>query len=177
MEQQLQIQLSDLYWIQNTDDPDDLCAHGNVLVKIDDEVIIDKEQGLEVTVSATALYLMRTLEEDYTPGDFGSQLLPCCGHFIIADEVNDFVTICGCPSGIDWIILHINEHQIKHIFESGHEVVIEKEQYIKQVLNFADAVADFYKISQPKRIPEDDFDRKGYLTFWKEWQNLREQWK
>jgi hypothetical protein len=37
------IDILDLYWIKGEkDDPDDLCLHGDVYVKIGDEVIADK---------------------------------------------------------------------------------------------------------------------------------------
>jgi hypothetical protein len=55
----------------------------------------------------------------------------------------------------------------------GQDVVIDKGTYTKMVLEFADQVENFYKASLPKAIPTDDFDRKGYLTFWKEWRRLR----
>ena len=33
-------------------------------------------------------------------------MLPCCGHFLIANEELDNVVILGCPNGIDWAIKH-----------------------------------------------------------------------
>lgn len=170
------IKILDLHWINDIDDPNDLCAHGHVCVKINNEVIADKD-SLDVTISATALYLMRTLKSDYKKDDYTSQLLPCCGHFIIADDEKDFVNICGCPSGIDWTIVHTDDNKIKHISDSGQEAIISKDVYRKIVLDFADQVENFYKTSLPKIIPTDEFDKKGYLTFWKEWRNLRNEWK
>lgn len=174
-ENNFDIKLIDLFWIKEVDDPTDLCAHGHVFVKIGNEIIADKD-SLDVTVSATALYLMRTLKEDYKEGDYASQLLPCCGHFIIADNEKDFVDICGCPSGIDWTIIHTTDHKIKHVTNSGQEATIDIEVYKKIVLDFADQVESFYKTSLPKTIPTSDFDKKGYLTFWKEWRKLRDEW-
>ena len=171
-----ELKILDLHWIKDVDDPTDLCAHGHVLVKIGDEVVADKD-SLDVTVSATALYLMRTLKENYKKDDYASQLLPCCGHFIIADDENDFVNICGCPSGIDWTIIHTDDNKIKHITDSGQEASVDKDAYKKTVLDFVDQVENFYKTSLPKIIPTDDFDKKGYLTFWKEWRQLRDEWK
>jgi len=170
------IKILDLHWIEDFDDPTDLCAHGHVLVKIGDEVVADKD-SLDVTVSATALYLMRTIKNDYKKDDYASQLLPCCGHFIIADDEKDFVNICGCPSGIDWTITHTDDNKIKHVSDSGKEAIIDKATYQKIVLDFADQVEKFYKTSLPKTVPTDDFDKKSYLTFWKEWRNLRDEWK
>lgn len=170
------IKILHLHWIKDVDNPTDLCAHGQVFVKIGDEVVADRD-SLDVTVSATALYLMRTLKDNYKKDDYASQLLPCCGHFIIADDDNDFVNICGCPSGIDWTIIHMDGNKIKHISDGGQEAIIDKEEYKTIVLDFADQVENFYKTSLPKIIPTDDFDKKGYLTFWKEWRNLRDKWK
>jgi hypothetical protein len=173
-DEQFELKILDLHWIKNEDDPTDLCAHGHVFVKIRDEVVADKDT-LDVTVSSTALYLMRTLSDNYKKDDYASQLLPCCGHFFMADEENDFVSIMGCPSGIDWTIIHTDDNRVKHITNSGQEAVIEKEVYSKIVKDFADQVEGFYKTSSPKTIPTDDFDRKGYLTFWKEWRRLRNE--
>ena len=59
----------------------------------------------------------------------------------------------------------------------GHDVeaIIDLENYKNIVLHFADKVEAFYKTSLPKIIPTDDFDKKGYLTFWKEWHQLRDE--
>jgi hypothetical protein len=170
------IKILDLHWIKDVDDPTDLCAHGHVFVKIGDEVVADTN-SLDVTVSSTALYLMRTIRDNYKKNDYASQLLPCCGHFFIADEENDYVAIMGCPSGIDWTIIHTGDGKIKHITDSGQVATVDKEAYKKIVLDFADQVKNFYKTSLPKTIPTDDFDKKGYLTFWKEWRNLRNKWE
>jgi len=176
IENNFDIRLLDLHWIKDVDDPSDLCAHGHVYVKIGHEVIADKD-SLDVTVSATALYLMRTLKDNYKKDDYASQLLPCCGHIIIADDNNDCVNICGCPSGIDWTIIHTDENRIKHISDNEQEATIDKEQYKKLVLDFADQVENYYKTSLPKTIPTDDYYKKGYLTFWKEWRRLRDEWE
>lgn len=171
-----EIKILDLHWIKDIDNPADLCAHGHVFVKIGNEVVADKD-SLDVTVSSTALYLLRTLKGNYKKDDYASQLLPCCGYFFIADEENDCVNICGCPSGIDWTIIHIDNNKIKHISDNGQEIIIDKVIYQKIVLDFADQVENFYNKSLPKTVPSDDFDKKGYLAFWKEWRNLRDEWK
>jgi hypothetical protein len=171
-----EIRILQLHWITNVDDPTDLCAHGHVFVRIGDEVVADID-SLNVTVSATALYLMRTITEDYTKGDYASQLLPCCGHFMVADDDNGVVKIFGCRNGIDWTIIHTEENKIKHISENGQEATIDKESYKKIVFSFADQVDNFYKTSLPKTLPTDEFDKKAYSTFWKEWRQLRDESK
>lgn len=172
-----EIKIIDLYWLEHIDDPVDLCAHGHVYVRIKDEILSDKD-SLEITISATALYLMRTLKNNYKKNDYASQLLPCCGHFItIDDNQEDRVHIHGCLSGIDWTIIHTEDGKVKHTSESGKVAMIDRETYREMVLAFADEVEDFYKKSLPKNLPEDKFDRSAYLTFWKEWRNLRDEWK
>ncbi|AFD55718.1 hypothetical protein [Riemerella anatipestifer] len=171
-----ELELLDLHWINNTDDPTDLCAHGYVFVKIGNEVVANKDD-LEVAVSTTALYLLRTLKNNYKKDDFASQLLPCCGHFFVADTDNERVSIIGCPNGIDWTIIHTDDVKVKHITDNGEEAIIDRERYKELVLNFADKVEDFYKSSLPKIIPADDLEKKGYLAFWREWQKLREEWR
>lgn len=55
------IEANNLCWIDSSiDNPDDLCLHGNVIVKIGDEIY-----RYNATVSATALYLLKSLTEDH----------------------------------------------------------------------------------------------------------------
>lgn len=167
-----EIKILDLHWITGIDNSTDLCAHGHVFVKIGDEVVADKN-SLDVTVSTTALYLMRTLQENHPEDKYASQLLPCCGFVMSANDEGDRVDIHGCPSGIDWTIVHTDENKITHILDSGKEITIDKDAYRKIVFDFADQVEHFYKTSLPRTIPVDDFDKKGYAAFWKEWRTLR----
>ncbi|QNF31213.1 hypothetical protein HUW51_00200 (plasmid) [Adhaeribacter swui] len=171
-DQAFDIKILDLHWIQNVDDPTDLCAHGHVYVKIGNQILSDKDAG-DWTLSSTALYLMRTFKADYKADDFGSQLLPCCGHFMVIDDKTNKLLIFGCPNGIDWTILHL-DNKIKHITDSGQEAIIDFEEYKTLVFNFADKVEQFYKNSAPKTIPSDESDKKAYLAFWKEWRELRD---
>jgi hypothetical protein len=170
------IKILDLHWINDIDDSSDLCAHGHVFVKIGDEVLSDID-SIDITVSATALYLLRTLNDNYKKGDYTSQLLPCCGHLIISEDNNDFVNIIGCQSGIDWTITHTEDNKIKHLTDNGQEATIDKETYKNIVLKFVDQVENFYKTSLPKTILTDEMERKAYLVFWKEWHQLRKEWK
>ena len=75
------IDVTDFTWIKGPeDDPKDLCLHGKVTAHIGDEVLED--QG---TVSASAIYLLRSLTEDHQTGN-ENQMIPCCGHFMVANE-------------------------------------------------------------------------------------------
>jgi len=173
-EKPFEINIIDIHWLKNIDERNDLCAHGFLYLKIGDEIVSNKETG-NWTLSSTALSLLRSIDSDYTKGDYANQLLPCCGHFFIADENEQTVIIQGCETGIDWKIIHVDANKIKHVLENGKEITIDKEIYKQIVFDFADKVEQFYIESEPKNIPEDEFDRKGYLTFWKEWKRLREK--
>ncbi len=170
------IEIIDLHWLKNEDDPTDLCAHGHLYLKIGTQIISEYETG-DWTLSSTALSFLRTIENNYVKDEYSNQLLPCCGYFFIASEDQKTVIIQGCNIGIDWKIIHQDNNTIKHIFDNGYEVIIDKEKYKKKVIGFADKIEQFFNDSQTKIIPSDDFDRRGYLAFWKEWRDLRDRWK
>jgi len=167
------IEILDHHWINGSkDDPADLCAHGFVLAQIGSEIICEKDT-LDVCTSAAASHLLRTLVKDYVPGDFAGQLLPCCGHFMIASDDLKTADVCGCPSGIDWNVMHLPGNSVRLTSLSGTELTITFEDYKTQVLAFADGVKAFYDASSRKILPNDDFDQNGYIAFWNEWHNLR----
>ena len=169
------LQIIDLHWIHKGDDPDDKCAHGHVLVRIGNEVVSDAIT-LDVTVSATALYLLRSLETDYQPDMFASQLLPCCGHYWFLMEESPDVLLMGCASGLDWTITHIAGGLVRHTSTAGQEALISEAAYRRLVLAFADQIEQFYHDSLPKNLPTDADDRLAYLAYWREWRALRAKW-
>ena len=56
-------------------------------------------------------------------------------------------------------------------------MLVPLEHYQRQVLAFADAVEQYYKMSKQKTIPEDAEDAAGYVLFWREWQRRRQQFE
>ena len=170
MKEQFVIEVLDLFWINGEkENPNDLCLHGDVYVKIGEEIIADK---YSCTVSSTALYLLKSLEENHIMGESLNQMLPCCGYFMIPNDKNDTVEIWGCPIGIDWSVLH-NDGYMKLITKQGNEVNVEPSSYREMVFNFADKIENYYKECQEKNLPTDDFEHRGYIKFWKEWHNRR----
>lgn len=161
------ITLNRFYWIDDSaDNTDDLCLHGDVIVNIGDERFEES-----CTISATALYLLKTLTENHVIHE-DNQMLPCCGHFYMPNDTNDTVHISGCPNGIDWSVMRIGD-DIEITTEQGIKTLVALSEYQKTVYNFADEVQSIYEQCSPKKIPENDFERKGYVAFWNEWLRRR----
>lgn len=145
------------------DDPEDLCLHGHVTLRVGETTL--EEDG---TVSATALCLLRTLTEDKIMSGCDIQMVPCCGHFMIANPDLSQVTIIGCDNGLDWSTEHEGDG-VRITLPTGKSQWVDLASYRQQVLHFAEKVEGYYRSCQPKKIPEDEFERNGYLAFWNEW--------
>ena len=162
------INATNLHWMDDlVNDPDDLCLHGNAVAIIGNR----KLKYDECTVSATALYLLKTLTEDHVSGK-DNQMLPCCGHTLIANDDLTKVVISGCPNGIDWSVIHTGD-SVRLILDDGYENNVPIAQYREEVFRFADLIEDYYRFCPSKIIPKDKFDRNGYETFWNEWHRRR----
>ena len=174
MDNPFEIKILKFHWIEedNPDNKEDLCLHGKIFIRIGNEILSDFESG-SWTLSAASLFLLRTLKMDYKPDDFENLLIPCCGHFIIAEE-NKSVEVLGCPNGVEWTIKHIGGGLVRHISNNGSETTITEEEYRKIVLDFADKVEQFY-IDNPRTLPDDEFDLQGYNGFWRDWKELRNE--
>ena len=163
------IDAADFKWIDgNKDDPEDLCLHGKATAYIGKEKL-----EYYAAVSATALYLLKTLTENHIMGT-DNQMLPCCGFFFIANDTLDNVTISGCSNGVDWSVIHNDDFVILKT-EDGTEETVSIEHYKNEVFRFADKIETFYNSCTPKKIPDDEFERNGYIAFWNEWHRRREK--
>lgn len=161
------IDATDLHWMDGcADDPEDLCLHGHAIAHIGGEQL-----SYDCTVSATALYLLKSLTENHILHE-DNQMLPCCGHFYLPDARLENVTICGCDNGIDWTILH-QDKDVVFLLESGSAATVPLEDYRREVYRFADKIESFYRADAPKKLPRDEFARNGYLAFWNEWHRRR----
>ena len=161
------ISVSNLHWMERIDPAEDLCLHGNAKAIIGHEVL----EYDNATVSSTALYLLKSLKEDHKIYE-SNQMLPCCGFFMIANEELSKVDICGCPNGVDWSVLHENGNVVL-VTEAGERTEILFDEYKTTVFAFADQVEAFYNAAADKKLPEDEFDRNGYIAFWNEWKAIR----
>ena len=161
------IKAKNLHWIDDIDNGEDLCLHGHAIAIIGSEVL----EYENTTVSATALYLLKSITEDHIIYE-DNQMLPCCGFFMIPDDDLQNVDIMGCPNGVDWTVKHDGEEVIL-ITESGNETRISIGKYKKEVFRFADEIEDFYKKSLPRKKPSDWYDEDGNTAFWNEWNRRR----
>jgi hypothetical protein len=92
-------------WITDSEDNvADQCAHGDVVFAIDSIPFAAGREAKDLTVSAAALFLLRTLAHDHTPAvpvAEDSQLFPHCGHAVYTSEERFPVLVLGCNDGID----------------------------------------------------------------------------
>lgn len=170
------IKILRLHWINDDGkyDEDDICLHGEVYVKIGDETLSNKEAG-SWSLSVTGLYLLRSLSQDCSFYELGNQLVPCCGHFMIPDDNGEnYVTIMGCPSGIDWKITH-KDSIVEFESEKGSKGQLSFLEYKLIVKNFINEIEDFYGKPEDKNVPDDEFDKNGFDQFWNEWRELKKQ--
>ena len=134
------IRADDFSWITGKeDDPTDRCLHGHVTVQIGQTVLED-----DGTVSATALYLLKSLTEDKIMNDSCIQMIPCCGFFMLANPSLTEVTIIGCDSGTDWSVIH-EDGRVKLVLESGETEYVDFADYQAEVFRFADSIENFYR--------------------------------
>jgi hypothetical protein len=166
-----------LRWIRGVaDDPRDLCAHGEVTFRIGDDVLLDPNSGKDLTVSAAALYLLRTLSVPHTKdAPVGDHLFPCCGFSMFDFPEEKDVVICGCPNGEDFEVLHeVAAAGIVIRAGDGRQWKVEWPEWRAAVFGFADAASDFYATCSPKQ-PWDEENRKGFDKFVSEWERRRGQ--
>jgi len=161
-----------LHWIKDAaDDPRDLCAHSPVEFNINGRVLVGPNDG-DWTVSAAALYLLRTLTRDHTREQpVGDHLFPCCGFSLYDIKGQEDVVICGCPNGLDFSIRHAGA-EVHIDSESVPMITVSSADWRSAVHAFSDEVQAFYLQCAPKK-PQEDEDVKGFRVFMKEWERRR----
>lgn len=162
------IDATDLGWLEGMDERLDHCLHGRGIA-----VIGGRTLEYDCTVSATALYLLKSLTEDHIIYE-DNQMLPCCGHMIVPADDGENVHVCGCPNGIDWTVRHA-EGSVELILEDGYTVTVPMDEYRREVLAFVRKIEDFYNRSLPKELDALCLEAEAYPRFWKEWHRRKEQ--
>lgn len=161
------LQAKTLTWLNTLEDcPSDLCAHGRAQFVIDDLEFVAPTD--EWTLSAAAIYLLRTLERDHTPDDqVGGHMFPCCGHGIFDAEDSPDVIITGCCNGIDFSVVH-HDGLVTITRADGESRSKLESEWADAVYEFSNAVRQFYDLSAPKE-PFDELQRKGFDKMMAEW--------
>jgi hypothetical protein len=155
------------HWLNQTNPEKDLCLHGGVEFICNGLVFSDGTIDYW-TVSAAALYFLRSLTNNhYLQPPYGNKIIPCCGFNMIDEGEDQDVQIIGCPNGIDFEILHLDNEKVK-ITQDSKEMRILLSDYHEAVVNFADTIETIYKNSQLKQ-PEDIESTRGNIAFWREW--------
>src|SRR5579883_2977322 len=167
-----------LRWIGGAvDDPKDLCVHGDVEFRIGNDVLLDPTTGgKDLTVSAAALYLLRTLSLPHSKdAPVGDHLFPCCGFAMSDVPGQEDVSVCGCLNGEDFEVLHdIGGRGVVVRASEGREWRVAWPGGRAAVFSFADRVSEFYAACSPKQ-PSDEKDSSGLRKFTAEWCRRRGQ--
>jgi hypothetical protein len=138
---------------------------------IGESVLVKPGDG-EWTVSAAALYLLRTLSQPHTKlQPIAEHLFPCCGNGIFEVEGQDDVQIVGCNSGIDFEVVQIDD-EVLLTAKDGDQHRVTVSDWRRAVYEFSDAVRAFYAASPPKE-PEDDWEQRSFRKFLSEWSRRR----
>jgi hypothetical protein len=136
---------------------------------VDGEVLVASAEG-DWTVSASALYLLRSLSDDHTSENPIAELnllFPCCGFTAWLCGTRYPLMIMGCPGGKDVEIRHESGAVQLRCQDKHHTVSFN--EWGAAVLSFCDQIEEFYARSEPKVTPEEEEDRKGWAAFWSEW--------
>ena len=162
-----------LRWIDGmSDDPGDLCAHGEVEFRIGDDTLLDAAIFDGLTVSAAALYLLRTLSRPHTrEAPVGHVLFPHCGHTMYDLSGEEDVYIMGCNLGVDFKVWHVNGVVIRSYVDG--EWRVDWSEWRAAVFAFAVRVSEYYAACPPRQLPSDPEDAAGFRKFLAEWERRR----
>ncbi len=168
------LQAIDLCWVSDGDGAiNDQCAHGLCSFIVDDVKFIVPDDG-EWTLSATALYLLRTLELNHQAEAKVAEsnfLFPCCAFSARAGIGKFSVVCCGCNIGLDVWVSH-KDGEVELTSNKG-SLIVSRKDWAAAVTQFADQITRFYENSAPKEHIKDAHDREGWAAFWDEYNQRR----
>lgn len=145
----------------------DFCAHGKVLLRIND-IILSDEDDCDWTVASSALRLMRSAIHGYDSKN-ELELIPCCGYLRQFPSCPNYITWDAKIDGDSIVVSNLEssrneKYGLKNIRGSFK---IDHKQYLVQVLIFASKVLGFYISHMPRKF-SDSFDEEEYGLFWEE---------
>ena len=173
-----EIRIINLHWMQgDKDDPIDECLHGNVFVRIGDEILDDGSIG-DWTVSVGAFRMLESLLDDRIEGEY---MLPCDGFCMQYSKYEGVYFICGVD-GIHWTVEHDSDKSTVKLVSKGNtflpktnraEVTIPFADYERAIHAFADEIKAFYDACSPKEPPDNPACLGAYQIFWEHWEKMR----
>ena len=166
----IELRVTNLHWLEESDPYEDCCLHGGVYLKIGDEILSDGSEK-DWAVSTSALNLLKTVRQNH---EFDSErpLLPHCGHTMwLLETEPDGLYLGGCDIGIDWTINH-EIGKVVHKFKDNINIATSSDGWRKAVCQFSDKVFEFFMTAWPKNIKDED-DRKGFELFMNLWHQYR----
>jgi hypothetical protein len=164
----LRLELLTQNWIDGRpDDGMDFCAHGKVLLRINDIILSEGDDG-DWTVVSSALRLMKSGLHGYDSRN-DLELIPCCGYLRLFPSCPNYITWDAEIEGDIIVVSNVESSRnekdgltrLKGSFRIDHK------QYLVQVLIFASKVLGFYFSHMPRQFT-DPFDEKEYGLFWEE---------
>lgn len=159
------LEILDRYWLPGQPEETDLCLHGEVRVHIGEDVLAD-----EVSLSAAALHLLRSVKDDHEP-DAYAKLFPTDG-FCWTPDGEGSIYLGGCPNGgIDGSVIH-GEGFVCIALEGRTEIRVPLADYRAEIFRFADQVEAAFRQGKPKVVIA-ELDKLWYPLFWTEWVRLR----
>lgn len=166
------LRANNLRWINGpVDDPTDLCAHADIAFAIGNDVLLDATAGANLTASAAALFLLRTLERSHTTADpVAEHLFPCCGFTMWEQNDSPDVAVCGCPNGANFEVRH-TAAGVSVRSDDWREWSVRADEWRAAVFTFADQVSAFYQACAPKQPSAED--APGWRAFRAEWERRR----
>jgi hypothetical protein len=167
---QVELEATQLHWLEGNDPFADCCLHGGVYLKIGDVLLSDGKDS-DWTVSTSAFNLLKTINQDHKIGS-GRPLIPHCGQTMwLLESEPDGLYLGGCDLGIDWEVRH-QGNTVIHRFFNGQTAEVSPHNWRSAVCAFSDKVHEFFMTAWPKNI-KDQEDRKGFELFMNLWKQLR----
>jgi hypothetical protein len=157
-------------WVsEKVNPPDDYCVHARVEFSVADVVLVSPSEGIW-TVSASALFLLRSLTANHTeefPVAEHNYLFPHCAMDAWPDDGKYGLVLAGCQNGVDVFIEH--EPEGVTLVREEKRATVSNHEWSAAVLSFVEKVELFYLESKPKNELHDEFSRRGWRLFWEEW--------
>lgn len=153
-----------LHWLGDEFPEIDLCAHGGVVIKSDQGLLLDDARE-DWALGPAALFLLRTLDMDHgRDSRVAEHIFPHCAHAFFVDGEGNYLTV-GCPEGRDLRIQHQGAH-VHVAVDNGPSHVVLEDDWAQGVLAFVAELRQFYGVPKPKTPSREDL--AGWQAFWRE---------